>query len=342
MLLPNQIVKMKWHPRNKDYYVSLGYNFTKMGEEFDVKIEHLTKGAKPKVKMKCDYCGKLIEIKYQNYINRCSPQLKDACNDCKAKKITESVMTAYGVTNVFQLEETKEKAKETIFEKYGNEHYSQTEEYKEKCEQTCMEKYGKPHYAQTSEFWNKCVSTNIKTRGVPYATQSLDVIEKIKRVQEKRYGGMGFGSPIVKEKIKRACKEKYGTKTPMKNFFVREKVLATLCKNGNAKTSRPQLNIYNMLKPLYSFCELNYPCGRCALDCAIKVEDTFIDVEYDGVYWHQDATKDRRRDYFVKSQGYKVLRIKGTNKIPKKEELLEAIDYLVKGSHSYMQINLDV
>jgi len=39
---------LKWHPNNKNYYVSLDYIFTKMGDEFVVKISDLTKGITPR------------------------------------------------------------------------------------------------------------------------------------------------------------------------------------------------------------------------------------------------------------------------------------------------------
>lgn len=96
------------------------------------------------------------------------------------------------------------------------------------------------------------------------------------------------------------------------------------------------------MKDVYDNCELNYPCGSCSLDCAIIVKDVKIDIEYDGNYWHKDECRDRKRDEFVKSQGYKILRIKGKNEVPTKEQLINAIDCLVKGNHSYTEIILNI
>lgn len=59
-------------------------------------------------------------------------------------------------------------------------------------------------------------------------------------------------------------------------------------------------------------------------------------------YWHQDYQKDRRRDEFVKSQGYKVLRIRANKSLPTNEQIINAIDYLVKDNHSYTSIELDI
>ena len=118
MVIDNQMVEMKWHPRNKQYYTDLGYIYTKKGDKFEVKVEHLTKGAKSLVDVRCDYCGKIIKVKYQNYINRYSPTLKDACTQCKTKKAIDSNLNRYGVSNVFELEDIKSKSKNTFLEKY--------------------------------------------------------------------------------------------------------------------------------------------------------------------------------------------------------------------------------
>ena len=67
------------------------------------------------------------------------------------------------------------------------------------------------------------------------------------------------------------------------------------------------------------------PCDKCSLDCVVCVEGFYIDVEYDGAYWHQDKQKDRRRDNFVKTQGYKIFRIRGDKKdnLPSEEQIKE-------------------
>jgi hypothetical protein len=54
------------------------------------------------------------------------------------RKIKEN----YGVENVFQLNDVKDKIKNTNIEKYGVDNYTKTKEYIEKTKKTNMEKYG--------------------------------------------------------------------------------------------------------------------------------------------------------------------------------------------------------
>lgn len=57
LLIISEIVKVKWNARNKKRYEELGYRFTRIGEEFDVKVEHLSRGSIAIVNVRCEYCG---------------------------------------------------------------------------------------------------------------------------------------------------------------------------------------------------------------------------------------------------------------------------------------------
>ena len=101
--------------------------------------------------------------------------------------------------------------------------------------------------------------------------------------------------------------------------------------------------IYKMLTNIFvdEDIQINYPYSRCSLDIALFIDNKKIDIEYDGWYWHQDKKKDMGRDEFLKSNGWKVLRIKGSYKIPTEEQLKDAIDRIIKEKHSYTEIILD-
>ena len=67
MGLISKTVKIKWSPRTKKHYEELGYIYTKMGDEFEVKVEDLTKGSNEKVECSCDNCKKPLIWTYQSY-----------------------------------------------------------------------------------------------------------------------------------------------------------------------------------------------------------------------------------------------------------------------------------
>ncbi len=67
-----------------------------------------------------------------------------------------------------------------------------------------------------------------------------------------------------------------------------------------------------------------------------------FDIEYDGWYFHKDRElQDMKRNLFVESKGYKVIRFLAlVDRLPTKEELTNSIDYLLKTNKNYIKIEL--
>jgi len=102
------------------------------------KIDGLTKGSHKIVKVQCDKCGTIKEMKYQTFVRITKDGTEDYyCNnkECINEKRILSLNKKYGVDNVFQLESVKDKSKETCLEKYDVENPHQCKEIIEKAEQ---------------------------------------------------------------------------------------------------------------------------------------------------------------------------------------------------------------
>ena len=175
MLLSKTAI-VKWNAKIKNRYVALGYEFTKMNDEFNCRIEDLSKGSSSKVSVKCDYCGNVFTIPYKSYLNRLNKTInKDCCNKCKSRKIQDSLQRKYGadcirhidgmdqkikdgtrkkygVDNAFQSEEIKQKIRETNILRYGVDNPSQSNVVVEKRRETCKKKYGATHHMKTDKY----------------------------------------------------------------------------------------------------------------------------------------------------------------------------------------------
>lgn len=90
MLVENQFFNVKWNKKTREWYESKGYKFTKTGDIFCVKAEDLSLGSKQKVKVKCDYCGRIIDVVYKDYVNYNYD--KYACSHCKGIKASENTL----------------------------------------------------------------------------------------------------------------------------------------------------------------------------------------------------------------------------------------------------------
>lgn len=369
MLVPNQQITIKWNVANKKHFISLGYVFTAIGDEFVVKPEDLTKGSQYRVKVQCDYCGTIIDKIYQSYLRGKQSGDKDCCYNCQKLKHRETLIDKYGVTNISQIEETKTKKKQkaqekygvdcvlqsadikkqirqTCLERYGVEAPMQSEMVKEKSRCTCLEKYGCENASQAQQCKDKAIQTNLEKYGVPYTLQDEAIRAKGRATLINRYGVAHIlQNTEVLAKMANDNLEKYGYKWTCQIPEVRTKMTASLCANGNVKTSKLELTLHQMLVDIYgeSNCIKNYPVDRIALDTLLMLNGNKIDVELDGWYWHRNKQEyDKRRNYFVIKQGYRVLRIKTNTQLPTREQLIEAIDYLVKDNHRYAEIVLDI
>lgn len=266
-MLLTKTIKVKWNPKNKDWYESKGYKFTKWKDEFEVKVEDLSESnSTVRVEVLCDYCleeGKetIIKKSYHTYIqqNKNSIIHKDCCKKCSPKKVKEISLVKYGVESFFQTYEFKEKNKQTNLEKYGEEYYAQTEDFREKFKNTCQEKYGvdnvfqleevkekskkttlnkygKEHYTQTEEYIEKTINTNREKYGTDWANQNKEIRAKIDQTNLDRYGYIYPNqSREVREKTEQTNLLRYGNKYAILNNDVQDKIKDTIKERFNVE-----------------------------------------------------------------------------------------------------------
>lgn len=151
MLLTKE-VKIKMNPRTRGIYRKLGYNVD--CDEIILPIEELPKGSCISVDVQCDYCGKIFQQPYADYLKGNKYVPKVACWDCHGKKTEDVMLYKYGVKNTSQLEETKRKKCKTCKEHFGCEHPMQSDKVMRKAKISMVENYGVPHNFQREEIKN--------------------------------------------------------------------------------------------------------------------------------------------------------------------------------------------
>jgi hypothetical protein len=330
-MLLTKTVKIKWGNRNKNYYISKGYNFTKNGDEFEVKIEDVTENnSKVYVDVLCDYCNKnIINKTYQIYIKQNKNAIinKDCCNDCKPIKIKESNLLIYGVESTNQVSEIRNKQMNTCLEKYGGYSPSCDKDIKKKIIRTNINRYGTKTPAENEEIKNKIKSTNL----VRYGSTSPTL------------------NNSIREKQINTTLKKYKVKYPMQNETIVGKARKSLYENNSVSTSRQQIYINNILNG-----ELNFPQGNSNLDIAFPDERIYIECDFGGhelqikfgnVTEKEFSEYEKRRWYALYRNGWKEIRIiSKQDKLPYENKIKEMIqyakDYLNQG-HSWIRFNID-
>ena len=160
-LIVPQTVKVRIGSINYQYYKEKGYTFKKRGDIIEVNVLDLHPGSKKMVKCTCDICGKEIKIRYMVFIENRKKGILVSCrsNSCTNKKREDTCMKKYGVKNVVQLQEVKNKMQDTNLGRYGSKSPLGSKEIQDKIKQTMLNNYGVEHALQNRELLNKALDS---------------------------------------------------------------------------------------------------------------------------------------------------------------------------------------
>lgn len=234
-MLKSKSACVKWNARNKKYYESLGYVFTQMKDEFEVKVEHLSKGSMAIIEIQCDYCNKIYTSKFDTYYKLKNKDVinSDCCGNalCTTKKSQEVMLKKYGVNNCRHIDGVDEKIKSTNLKKYG-----------------CTNPFG------NKEVQDKIKSTNIKKYGVEYTSQNEEIkqkaIESVKLFYQNNPHKklIGNKSPrwIENSDYKRNIRATHEYKEWRTKIFEKYDYTCQCCKMKRTKHSQQEINAHHI------------------------------------------------------------------------------------------------
>ncbi len=333
MLISTEI-EVRWNYNNKEHFINKGYNFTKCTDIFVAKIEDLNETNNSKILYECDYCHEIISTDYKNYIKSKNKSIiqKDCCKKCKPIKTKEQTMIKHGVESTNQLESTQIKKRQTNLIRYGHEHVSQVPEFQEKIKITSMKIYGVERPSQSEIVKENTKKTFKEKYGVDNILSLKETKDKIKQTNLERYNTeFPMQNENVKNKTINTNLDRYGVRSTSQIPEVRIKQKKSLYKNNTARTSIQQIYLSNLYKG-----DLNYVIGMVNVDIFL---DNDIVVEYDGgghnlnvkkgnITQQEFNNKERKREIFIRSKGYKIIRIiSSKDKLPLDDTLLPMLEY---------------
>jgi len=190
MILEEKIKISISNKKEQKKYLKKGYECN-VGDMIKIDVLNLTINSHQIIKAKCFMCGTIKEMTYQTY-NRITNNGNDKyyCNnkECINEKRKLSLNEKYGVDNVFQLNEIKDKIKETNLEKYGSDNPHKNIEIIKKCEITNIKKYGHKNPFGNEVIKQKIKETNLKKYGFEYVQQNKEIHQKSKNTSLKNCG----------------------------------------------------------------------------------------------------------------------------------------------------------
>jgi len=193
----------------------------------------------------------------------------------------------YGVKNINSSPELKKKALQTNKERYGGNAPACSEYIRSKMYKTNKEKYGKEFALQCDSFKEKAKNTTKERYGVDNASKSEIIKEKKAKTTLKHYGVENpFQAEICKEKLKQTCIERYGVQYPNQNEEIKQKGWQKKKENGTTNTSKPENQIYKLLKIKFNIVERQYKSEEYPFACDFYIPSLNLYIEYQGTIEH--------------------------------------------------------
>jgi len=254
-------VKIKVSKQNLKHYRTFDSNI-KISDEIEIDVEKLKKFSDIIVKVKCDICEKEKEMTYSIYNQNCDRNNNlYCCYDCRTSRTIQTNLKKYGVENVSQADDIKEKKKETNLKNWGVENVYESEKIKNKIKKTKKEKYGDECFNNR----DKSKETCLKNNGVEWPTQSEKILKKRNENNKNKFGFEHYPqTEECKNKITKTCLEKYGKET----FLGSEE-----CKIKSIKTCREKYGV--------DYPSQNYEIHKKQFP-KLKMHD--IGIKYQGSY----------------------------------------------------------
>lgn len=332
MLISDKIL-VKTNSKTLKYYQEKGYKCKTTNEEILINVYDLKKYSSVKIVIKCDYCDKLYQIAFSDWLRNNKQISKDACKECCSKKNKELCILKHGVENVFQLSDIKQKSKNTILEKYGVENPSQLKSVQDKIKQNNLKKYGVTNTSKLQSVKDKVKQSNLEKFGVDNAMKLDCIKEKARNTSLEKYGvEHPMKNEDVLKNLKKSFIDKYGVDNPMKVKHIRQKALQTKFDNNSNVCSKPQKILHEYIGGY-----LNYPCDLFSIDIALL--DDNIAVEYNGgghdlcvklsnMSQSKFNQKETHRKKVLYKNGYRIITfITKTDKIFDKDKTNKLIEY---------------
>jgi hypothetical protein len=234
----------------------------------------------------CPYCNQQRQWLTYNHLKEHNKTIQDVRNEfpnLPTMTLKESIKRKEARRSC------TEKIKQTCQIKYGGVGFA-SKELNEKYEKTTESKYGNKNVMKTEHGKQFFIGENNPQKNPETRKKTSESLKgKASKLKGKTYEEI-LGED--KAKIRKIQQIQFGVKG----------------QSLTPKISKPQLQLYEVIKQQYPTAVLEYPVLDYCLD--IAVPEKKLCFEYDGAYWHQDKEKDKKRDEVLTELGWKVIRFR--------------------------------
>lgn len=209
-----------------------------------------------------------------------------------------------------------------------------SQEHIEKIRAGVIKAYSNPEVKEKQKF-NTFRGENhpmFGKEGIFLGRKHTEETKKKMSIKQKGVNHPMYGKKHKEEskiKTSNSCKKWWktedGFKAKRKQSEMMNSGLSSYANSFISDPSKPQVELFSMVKSIFSSAEINYPFFNYSLDIAIP--DKRIVIEYDGSYWHQDKEYDDKRKKYLENHKWKV--IKYVDNIPSIDQLKTDIENII-------------
>lgn len=216
---------------------------------------------------------------------------------------------------------TVAKRRETNIAKYGGPAPQSSPEIRAKTKQTLLDTYNVTNVSLIPGVRERAKQSMIEEYGVPYPMMSPDLRAKSVKTCLDKYGvKYNTQSDVMKQKSEETRLEKYGVRQPSQSHEILRKMLTTRSNNGpsnNAGTfGAAEDEVADFIKTLgITDIKRNYVLSDNRLLDIVAIGKR-IAIEYNGLYWHNELSKEPRDSRYhiskmrvANKDGYRLISI---------------------------------
>jgi len=288
---------------NIRHYNKLGYNNIKVKEKIVVDINELTKGSHVIVDAKCDICGHEKETSYKRYLENINNYNIFSCSrKCANIKRIKTNLEKYGIENISQNQDIKDKKIKTCLKNFGVEYSTQSNVIQEKIKKTSLEKYGVERPSQNNEIKEQSKKTCLEKYGVESPMKDNDIVKKMKiRLSKTLLDKIFKYKNIISyydDGLIMFCDKCNNNFEIKRNLFYNRKqqntIMCTICNTIGNHTSGLEILLYEFIKENYNKKIVqNTRSIISPLELDIYLPELKLAFEFNGLFWHNEITKDK-------------------------------------------------
>lgn len=234
--------------------------------ELDNSYSNILINRDTKILGKCvmQNCNLTFNKSYRELIKNNSFYCGKCLKSISQLKRKQTCLEMYGVNNVMNNEEIKNKLKTTILQKYGVNHTFQCSTIKDKIKKTNIERYGVDNPNKNPKIREKGKKTCLEKYGVEHIMQNNIFKEQYNNIINEKFGVKNISqSCAIKEKKIVTCLKNYKVNHPSQSLEIKQKKIETSLKNYGVE--HPMQNskfLEKYQKTSYNYKLYTFPSGK--------------------------------------------------------------------------------